>query len=421
MRQDCLAPSRPLLTLPGADRAFPPLGTPSIAVLPFADAGGEFETQAFADGVTDALTETLARIRGLFVSGRNSAFTYRGHRPCPKEVGRRLGVAHVMDGEVHRQDDRIEIVAGLCDAASGRLLWRERLAGPHAALPRLQGALVARTVATIAPDLPFEADAIELARHPGDCGIYAGFLAACAQTVAGTEESLRALLGSLEAIAGLVPDHPIPQALRAQAYADLVVQGWSRDRAGDAAQGMEHARIALALMDGEDPAVLIPVGHALSVLTRDHGRALSFLDRALAINPNAAAGHERRGWVLCHVGRPMEALGHFGAALRLSPLDRACYRFEAGLGLALCMAGEPLAALPHLRRALNDAPSCVGSRCALAASLGRLGRCAEARAAADALRDEAPERLVAAWLLPFESSPGRERLIEGLRVAGLAA
>lgn len=420
MRQECLAPSRPPLAGSSAASSFTLPDLPSIAVLPFAGEGDGFEARAFADGVTDDLTEALARVHGLFVSGRNSAFTYRGHRPCPTEVGRRLGVAHVLEGEILRRDDRIEIAAQLSDALSGRLLWREWLTGSPGALPRLQEALVARTVATLAPDLPFDRGVTEAARRSGECGIYAGFLSACAQTVAGTEESLRALVGSLDAIAALVPDHPMPRALLAQAHADLLVQGWSLDGAADVAAGAAHARAALSLMEEETPAVLIPAGHALSVLARDHDRALSLLERALAINPNSAAGHERRGWVLCHLGRPSEALAHFRMALRLSPLDRTTFRFEAGLGLALCMAGEPLAALPHLRRALDDAPACAGSRCTLAASLGRLGRCEEARAVAEALRDAEPGRLVEAWLHPFEDSPGRQRLIEGVRVAGLA-
>lgn len=404
-------PASPRLALPEQ---------PSIAVLPFVEESGDFEAQAFADGVTDHLTYTLACTRGLFVSGRNSAFACRGQRPGLREVGHRLGVAHVLEGTIRQGEDRIEIEACLSDAVSGRLLWRERLAGAPEALFRLQGALVARTVATLAPGLPFDPNAIERMRLSADIGIYAKFLAAYANYVAGTEECLRAMLRSLATIAELVPTHPMPPALLAQAYAHLVMQGWSRDVETDAAAGTRHAGTALRLMTEETPAVLSMAGHALSVLARDPMAALPLLDRALALNPNSAAGHERRGWVLCHAGQPEAALTPFRAALRLSPLDSTTFRFESGLGLALAMAGEPEAALPHLHRAIDDAPAWTSSHRTLTASLAGLGRLDEARAVASELRGREPATRIRDWLRPFADSPGQQRLIDGLRRAGLA-
>ena len=425
MRPECLAPRPPVPDGADADPSLaPPLALPdrpSIAVLPFLDESGDFEAQAFADGVTDHITYTLACIRGLFVSGRNSAFACRGRRPGVREVARRLGVAHVLEGTIRHDEERIEIAACLSDAISGRPLWRERLAGAPDELFRLQGALVARTVATLAPGLPFDPNAIERTRLSADIGIYAKFLAAYANYVAGTEECLRAMLASLAGIAEHAPDHPMPPALLAQAYAHLVVQGWSRDVEADAAEGTRRARAALALMAEETPAVMSMAGHALSVLARDSRAALALLDRALALNPNSAAGHERRGWVLCHAGRPEAALAPFRAALRLSPLDSTTFRFESGLGLALAMAGEPEAALPPLRRAMADAPAWTSSHRTLAASLALLGHSDEARALADELRRREPAAGTRDWLRPFADSAGRRRLVEGLRLAGLRA
>ena len=77
MRQESFArPAR----APADEAPFALPEQPSIAVLPFADPTGDFEAQASADGLTDHLTYTLACIRGLFVSGRNSAFTWKGRR-----------------------------------------------------------------------------------------------------------------------------------------------------------------------------------------------------------------------------------------------------------------------------------------------------------------------------------------------------
>ena len=70
--------SRPAATpaRPGARRSAPP--RLSIVVLPFANIGGDPEQEHFVDGVTETLTTDLSRIRGSFVIGRNTAFTYKG-------------------------------------------------------------------------------------------------------------------------------------------------------------------------------------------------------------------------------------------------------------------------------------------------------------------------------------------------------
>jgi TolB-like protein len=47
-------------------------------VLPFANIGGDPEQEHFVDGVTETLTTDLSRIRGSFVIGHNTAFTYTG-------------------------------------------------------------------------------------------------------------------------------------------------------------------------------------------------------------------------------------------------------------------------------------------------------------------------------------------------------
>jgi hypothetical protein len=61
---------------PAPEKSAPP--RLSMVVLPFANIGGGAEQEAFVDGVTESLTTDLSRIRGSFVIGRNTAFTYKG-------------------------------------------------------------------------------------------------------------------------------------------------------------------------------------------------------------------------------------------------------------------------------------------------------------------------------------------------------
>jgi adenylate cyclase len=68
----------------------------SLVVLPFANMSGDSEQEYFVDGVTESLTTDLSRIRGSFVIGRNTAFTYKGKHVDLKQVGRELNVRYVL-------------------------------------------------------------------------------------------------------------------------------------------------------------------------------------------------------------------------------------------------------------------------------------------------------------------------------------
>lgn len=392
---------------------------PSIAVLPFADETGSFEQQSFADGVTDHITYTLACTRGLFVSGRNSAFAYKGRCVRPQDVGRVLGVRYLLEGTIARTGDRLGVGARVSETETGRTLWSERFEGDAEALFDVQNEIVGRVMAVIGPGIPFDRSLIRRSRISGDIGIYAKFLSAFSNYCAGSEEGVRSSIGSLQSIARIVPEHPLPIALIGQCYTNLVVQGWSRDVAGDAAEGTRLARLAIAGNHAEDPAVMMMTGHTLAVLGRDYETAVALLDRSLERNPNSSAAYERSGWVRCYVGRPDLAAAHFRAARRLSPLDNTLFRFHSGLGTAHGMLGEHEDAVLWSCRAIADAPDWTSSHRTLAASLAHLQRDAEARRAAGHLLALEPDFGIADAMRLYQPSPGRTVLVEGLRRAGL--
>ena len=116
----------------------------SIVVLPFANIGGDAEQDYFVDGVTESLTTDLSRIRGSFVIGRNTAFTYKGKAVDLKQIGRELNVRYVLEGSVQRGGNRMRVNVQLIDAETGNHLWAERFDKPLADLFDMQDEIVAR-------------------------------------------------------------------------------------------------------------------------------------------------------------------------------------------------------------------------------------------------------------------------------------
>jgi TolB-like protein/DNA-binding winged helix-turn-helix (wHTH) protein len=102
----------------------PPINT-SIAVLPFADLSSTRDQEYFSDGITEQLISDLARLPGLKVVGRSSVFQFKGKNEDLREIGRKLGVANVLEGSVRRQGDSVRITAELIKTDDGFQLWSE--------------------------------------------------------------------------------------------------------------------------------------------------------------------------------------------------------------------------------------------------------------------------------------------------------
>jgi TolB-like protein/DNA-binding winged helix-turn-helix (wHTH) protein/tetratricopeptide (TPR) repeat protein len=103
----------------------PPSNNPSIAVLPFADMSPAKDQEYFSDGLSEQLIHDLARISGLKVVGRSSAFQFKGKNEDLREVGRKLGVANVLEGSVRREGNHVRITAELIKADDGFQLWSQ--------------------------------------------------------------------------------------------------------------------------------------------------------------------------------------------------------------------------------------------------------------------------------------------------------
>jgi TolB-like protein/Flp pilus assembly protein TadD len=96
----------------------------SIAVLAFENLSKDEENAYFAGGVQDEILTNLGRIADLKVISRTSVMKYKsGPERDLREIGRQLGVAHVMEGTVQRVGNRVRVNAQLVDARTDRQLW----------------------------------------------------------------------------------------------------------------------------------------------------------------------------------------------------------------------------------------------------------------------------------------------------------
>jgi serine/threonine-protein kinase len=99
---------------------------PSIAVLPFVNLTSDPENEYFTDGLTDELISALARLNGVRVVSRTSAFSMKGKADSIQQIGALLRVGSVLEGSVRRAGNRLRINVQLINIEDGFPMWSDR-------------------------------------------------------------------------------------------------------------------------------------------------------------------------------------------------------------------------------------------------------------------------------------------------------
>ncbi len=108
-----------------------PVATPAakptdIVVLPFDNLSHNADDEYLSDGICEEITNQLARMQGLQVVARTSAFAYKGKPGDVRKIGRDLGAGAVLEGSVQRSGDRLRVTTQLVEVATGYHLWSDR-------------------------------------------------------------------------------------------------------------------------------------------------------------------------------------------------------------------------------------------------------------------------------------------------------
>ena len=398
-------------------RPLPLPDKPSIAVLPFQNMSGDPEQEYFADGMVEEITTALSRFKWLFVTARNSSFTFKGKAVDIKEVGRRLGVRYVLEGSVRKASGKVRITGQLIDAVTGAHIWAERFERDLTDLFALQDDVTVAVVSAIEPKLLQTEIARASRRRPDNLTAYDVYLRALQQFFMMTREGLAEAIRLSHRALELDPRFSFAAALVAQCYMFTITFGNPADPVTARNEAIRFIRLALSI-DDQDPETLAFAGATTALWSSDHEGAIELVDRAVALNANSAVAWNVRGWVYKFLGLPEEAIRSFERAARISPLDPTMYLMSAGMGLALIELRRFDEAVSSAKKSLRQNPSFATPYRCLASALAHLGRDVEAREAAARVLEIDPAFTISAWIARGGQTNSKV-LIEGLRKAGL--
>jgi TolB-like protein/DNA-binding winged helix-turn-helix (wHTH) protein len=264
----------------------------SVAILPFDNLSTPAYDDAFSDGLTDEVASSISHLEGVRVTGRRSAYLYKGKHADLREIGARLNVEAVVEGSVQHSGDRTHVTVQLNRTRDGFTIWSQTYDGTTADWFQIESQIatsiahnlarqVNAQVATIAAPVP-EAHSLYLeARYLWNQRNRAG------------------LLRSVE----------------------LLQQAIARDpNYADAWAGLADSLIAIGDVEEVDPAAYLP-------------RAREAALKALQLNPNMAQAHAALGMIACHYDYDWPtAEREYKKAFELNPSYASAHQYYA-LGL----------------------------------------------------------------------------------------
>ncbi len=405
--------------LTARDEEEPQEAAPSIAVLPFENLSQEVEQQYFADGLAEDIITRLSRLRWLFVSARNSSFTFRGKPLDVREIGRALGVRYVLNGSIRRSGQRLRIGAQLSDASTGRQVWAERYDVELADFFSLQDEIAGSVIGAIEPQL-YAAEHQRLqSRRPESLDAWGYVMKAMPYVWTWLSAKEMAIAQDLLARAlEIRPDYPRAMSFLAWTRSAAFQLGWTDEQAAIAEARM-MAQKAIQ-NDPDDPWPHFAAGY-VHMVSRGFDKAVAELTEAIDLNPSFAFAHMILGCAYGYGGMPEDGLHHLALATRLSPRDFTRSANYSTCGLCCFVAGRFDEAADWERRAVELYPDFGTAWRTFAAAAGMAGRREEAARALKEARRLQPT-LSAEWVErfhPIVKASDRAMYIQGLRAAGL--
>ena len=350
---------------------------PSIAVLPFENRSNDKEQEYFSDGLSEELLNMLAKIPELKVIGRTSSFAFKGKNEDLRTIGQKLDVAHLLEGSVQKDGNKIRVTAALIRASDGKSIWNDHYYGNLKNIFEFQDT-IAQTVVqqlklkllqfpstkvsgtgnvdaynlvlqgnyffdkldkeNVAKAVDFYKQALEI--DSIDARIWAKLAGAV---------SRQAWQNYIDRRAGR--DEAKKAALKAIALDKNSADGYTELADGllyddfNWVEAEENYRKALAI-EPKNPGVLYSLGGGLYFAIGRWDEAIKYMKECIQLDPLKPLYHLNLGNILSHAGRPEEATTYFKKALEINPQFQRAHLY---LGRNYLLAGKTDLAMKEMQ------------------------------------------------------------------------
>jgi DNA-binding SARP family transcriptional activator/tetratricopeptide (TPR) repeat protein len=381
---------------------------PRIAVMPFANIGGDTDLTPLCEGLAEDIIMGLGRFKLLFVIDRNSSAAVHQTTTDAAEIGKKLGVALVVQGSLQRLGSNIRIRVRLVNAAERTQVWGDDFDCEASDLPAIPSRISKAIIVTLYNRV--EDSLLAQSRRKPELAAYELLLRGIKHLRGyGPKDNQRAL-DLFKQAADLDPDYALAKAYLG--FADVVLNDYDaapRDVL-ERAKVMVQEAVEMTPDDSRCHWLLGMICGSAGDLEEEE----KHYSQALALNPHDANTLSTYGILLGMLGRPEEGIDSIREAMSLNPYHPEWYWVD--LGSVLYAAERYQDALEAFKKRLRP-QAWVLSR--MAACYAQLGRMAEAEKAAAEVMKQKPDFSVSrqrggGWMLQSVS-----HLREGMIKAGL--
>jgi TolB-like protein/Tfp pilus assembly protein PilF len=326
----------------------------SIVVLPFENLSGDPEQEYFANGITDALSAELGKIKALRVISRTSSMRYKDTDKNAPEIAKELGVDAIIEGSVLKGGNDVRITAQLVDGRIDTHLWSENYTGTLTNILALQSEVTLAIAREIEIAITPEEEKRITRREPVEPEAYEAYLKGIffmeKHTVEGYKTAAKYFYQAIE----IEPDYAEAHAWLGGAYWVPSIWGYAPPYESFS-KGKIAMNTAFAL-DQTCAEALGGIGWIALYYDWDWKKAKESLEGAIELNPNYSYGYHGLAWYWVVAGHFENAIDTMKIAMKLDPLSHV---FNSSLASMYWYSGQHDKASEQQKKSLELAPGFV--------------------------------------------------------------
>ena len=297
--------------------AYPLPRKPSIVVMPFVNLSGNTAMDKVVDGITDNIVTLLSKVPQLFVISSKSSFAYKGKQVTMQQMAEDLGVRYVLEGSVHKEDDKVQVSVKLVDAIEDHHLWTERYDRQFKDIFDIQDEIALSVCSNLRVLLSEGEQARVVRGMTKNVEAFNLYLQADAQRQLWTKESEAKARDLLQQALAIDPGYIDAWHLLASTHTIDARFGYGDSREGSLRAAEDAVNEILALDDTN--SVAYAVLGVIHLWRGEHDKAIIARKKAYALNPNNSGNIAGLAWTMFASGEPEEALVLIKEAMRLNP------------------------------------------------------------------------------------------------------
>jgi TolB-like protein/predicted Ser/Thr protein kinase len=292
----------------------------SLAVLPFANSGGDANTDYLSDGITESLIANLAHVPQLKVKSRNSVFHYKGKDVDMQKVGSDLGVSALVSGRVVATGDSIEVRAEVTNVRDDTEIWGQHYRGKSADIISLQEHIAGDIAEKLRSNLSTSAKRQVTSQGTHNPEAYELYLKGLYSWNERTASDIGTAISFFNEAIAKDPGYALAYAGLADAYAVMPSYGGTPSEAFPKSNAAARKALELDATLARPHAVL---GNNEMQYDWDFAGAEAEFKKAFALDPNDPTAHQWYAQLLATMGvkQQEEALAEIDRARQLDPLS----------------------------------------------------------------------------------------------------